>query len=230
MNVKQFLKPDWRNIVIFVLLMVIILSISLYFPDLKITTTSEPTTTTTLELTTTMPATTTTTIPKEPTTLIITKTKSFAPGIPIKIESILPTFDQPINLNDDINIIYVVSVEPSYGTAENVTAIITLPEGVEFVDGTLNWNGNLTPDETISFNTKIKIIKTGNWTLEARADYPLGEGSFYGDRDSICISIKDNEVIIAHGDKSRIDSCDTIPECKDIVLPDGTVIKCTRIR
>lgn len=202
------------NVTLIVLISIIILGLYLYSLNLKIT--PEPTTTTTA-------GETTTTIPKEPTTMIITKTKSFAPGIPIKIESILPTLTQPLKLNDEIDITYTLSVEPSYGTAKNVTATVTLPEGVEFVNGTLNWNGDLELNEPTSFNTKVKIIKTGDWTVEARADYPLGNGSLYLDRDSICISIKDNEVIIAHG------SCDTIPECKDVVLPDGTVVKCTRI-
>lgn len=160
------------------------------------------------------------------TTTIITKTKAFAPSIPIKIESILPTITQPIKLDDEIDILFKISVDPSYGTAENVTVTITIPEGLVFVGGTQNWNGDLKPDEPISFDTKIKIIKTGNWTLEAVAEYPLGGLSKYVDRDKICFSITQNEIIIAQGEDACLQMF-SISECKDIVLPDGTAIRCT---
>lgn len=157
---------------------------------------------------------------EKPRTTVITKTKSFAPGIPIKIESILPERIQPIKLNDEIDIIFRVSVEPSYGVIENVTATVTISEGLILVGGTQNWNGDLKPDEPISFNTKIKIIKTGDWMVEAVANEPITEHGVYLDRDKICISVTDSETIIAHGD------CVSIPECKDTVLPDGTIIRC----
>jgi hypothetical protein len=162
------------------------------------------------------------------TTTIIVKTKSFAPGIPIKIESILPQFTQPIKLGDEIDIIFKVSVDSSYGMAKNVTATIAFPEGLVFVGGTQSWNGDLKPDEPISFDTKIKIIKTGNWTLEAVAEYPLGGLSKYVDRDKICFSITQNEVIIAQGEDACLQMF-SISECKDTTLPDGTIIRCTSI-
>jgi hypothetical protein len=161
-------------------------------------------------------------------TAVITKPKSFAPGIPIKIESILPEFNKSVRLNDEIQITFRVSVDPTYGRARNVTANVSLPEGLMFAGGNISWNGNLEPDSPINFEAKIKIFKIGNWTLEAVALYPLGGGSLYLDREKICFSITQNETIIAQGEDACLLML-SIPECKDMVLPDGTIIKCSTV-
>lgn len=60
---------------------------------------------------------------------------------------------------------------------------VKLPEGFALESGTLSWKGAIAEKGTIEIKSKIRAIKLGNWTIEARGGYSfLGGGYFDTDR------------------------------------------------
>ena len=80
--------------------------------------------------------------------------------------------------------------------APNTTAQITLPEGFELVSGNLSWHGDIVANGQKSFSAIIKSAKTGNWTIEARARYPISNGWYVGS-DYLYISVSKDTALVS---------------------------------
>lgn len=51
--------------------------------------------------------------------------------------------------------------------ADNLTVRINLPEGFELVNGDLTWAGNLSRGSIKELKSNIKLVKVGNWDIQA---------------------------------------------------------------
>ena len=71
---------------------------------------------------------------------------------------------------------------------------ITLPEGIELVDGSIYWEGELGQD-IISYIT-IKPVKAGNWTIEGYVQSPPNGSGYSYDHGFIYLGVIDNNIII----------------------------------
>ncbi|MFH1840082.1 MAG: hypothetical protein ABH849_02945 [Nanoarchaeota archaeon] len=77
---------------------------------------------------------------------------------------------------------------------ETVTNIL-LPEGFELVSGNPTWHGYI-KNEPQQFNIKIKAVKIGNWTIEAKArSPPEGGARFVGD-GNLYISVYEDKGVV----------------------------------
>jgi hypothetical protein len=92
-------------------------------------------------------------------------------------------------LNETAQLTFTITSTSVFG-APNTTAQITLPAGFELISGNLSWHGDIPPDGEESFNLTIKSVKIGNWTIEAKAGYPVPDG-WYGDEDRLYILVYD---------------------------------------
>jgi hypothetical protein len=59
----------------------------------------------------------------------------------------------------------------------NVTLTITLPSGIELIQGDLSWHGDLTKDEKIVKDLTIRVTTPGEWIVKAYADTDMGHGA-----------------------------------------------------
>jgi len=82
----------------------------------------------------------------------------------------------------------------------NTNAKINLSEGLELMEGSLNWQGDIVGDAQKEFKIKVRAVKNGEWIVEANAKYIIDETSWYGDVERFYILVKDEEVLIS--DKS----------------------------
>ena len=60
--------------------------------------------------------------------------------------------------------------------AHDVTARIILPEGLEKVDGDLEWQGDIIRGTTSTLNATVKSVKTGDWKIVALASSGKSDG------------------------------------------------------
>ena len=72
--------------------------------------------------------------------------------------------------------------------ASNVSAKFILPEGFEFVNGNLNWNGGLKENQPMQLKATIKAVKTGEWTII---------GAVSGANDYLYITVNENSASIS---------------------------------
>jgi|GEM_PF-3509651 len=73
--------------------------------------------------------------------------------------------------------------------AATTNATITLPSGAKLVSGTLEWQGELAPDEPQTLTATIRFVEEGNWTLEAKALSPQETGDVWGDASYIYLYV-----------------------------------------
>jgi len=83
----------------------------------------------------------------------------------------------------------------SYGAS--VTVSITLPAGFAVVHGSTSWLGDIAGSASIELRTVIAAVRTGNWTIEARAGYFLTEGSWYGDVDRLYVYMTERSTYVS---------------------------------
>jgi hypothetical protein len=81
--------------------------------------------------------------------------------------------------------------------APNTSAQIILPDGFKLVSGELSWQGDIAPNGQESFKFTIKSVKTGNWTIEAKAGYLFGEDGWYGNIDDLYISVSEETALVS---------------------------------
>lgn len=72
--------------------------------------------------------------------------------------------------------------------APNTTIIIELPEGFEYIDGNLSWNGDIQQNETVQISAKLKTVVEGEWKIKAWAHSSQPDGSF-GKGDILYITV-----------------------------------------
>ncbi len=86
-------------------------------------------------------------------------------------------------LNQTVNLTFRVVAHYN----ETVSLNISLPEGLEFINGNLTWEGFLDKSETLQINATVKAIKVGKWTLMAFGG-PLLNKKYDGDVIYISVS------------------------------------------
>ncbi len=92
---------------------------------------------------------------------------SSAPASDIKVDLSLtgsPMLGQPVQVRA------VFVLQEHYKYAQNVTACIVLPDGIEPDSSSkLEWQGDMVPGTSYEISATIKAVKTGDWRIEARA-------------------------------------------------------------
>ena len=79
----------------------------------------------------------------------------------------------------------------------NTNAKINLSEGLELIEGNVNWQGDIVGDAQKEFKIKVRAVKSGEWVVEANAKYIIDETNWYGDVERLYILVKDDEVLIS---------------------------------
>ena len=113
------------------------------------------------------------------------------PSIPIEVH--LSISNAPA-LNETAEITCTIT---SVFAAPNTSAQIILPDGFKLVSGELSWQGDIAPNGQESFKFTIKSVKTGNWTIEAKAGYLFGEDGWYGNIDDLYISVSEETALVS---------------------------------
>jgi hypothetical protein len=72
---------------------------------------------------------------------------------------------------------YHVEVSATRWQVPHVALTITLPSGVELIEGDLSWRGDLAQDEKVIKDLTIRVITPGEWIVKAYADTDMGTGS-----------------------------------------------------
>lgn len=99
------------------------------------------------------------------------------------IFSHVPKLNEPVDLT-----MMVFSKVDSPGTV----ASISLPESAELLDGSPSWRGDLKAKEPVFIGARLKIIKEGDWVIEAKAQRCLGEGENWGDIEQVSLHVGEN--------------------------------------
>lgn len=60
-------------------------------------------------------------------------------------------------------------------------ATVTLPVGATLLEGDLEWQGSLTPEQPETIVATIRFVEEGNWTIAAKALSPQEGGDVWGD-------------------------------------------------
>lgn len=81
--------------------------------------------------------------------------------------------------------------------ARGVTALVTLPEGFEKVDGDLEWKGDLKPGESHTSTAAVKATATGDRELIAKAEFENGPGSRYVGLASLYVSVSETGATVS---------------------------------
>lgn len=85
----------------------------------------------------------------------------------------------------------------------NTHSTITLPQGAILLDGTLEWQGNLEPNQNQFLQVKIMFVEEGNWTLKGNVLNPFESGDIWGDAAHIYLYVAE--------DRSHIGFSNTTP-------------------
>jgi hypothetical protein len=86
----------------------------------------------------------------------------------------------------------------------NVTIWVVLPEGVELVAGSLEWQGSLTANHLQSYELSIRVIQEGDWRLRIGAFSTLSANNGYQDTETLHLISAFNSTSVVPGGEYRI--------------------------
>jgi len=86
---------------------------------------------------------------------------------PIVLNITVSDFTKPEGLNSEANL--TVTVTPKQDIS-NASMKISLPEGIQLVNGNLTWSGNLIANISVALNVRIRIIELGDWHIFANVE------------------------------------------------------------
>lgn len=129
--------------------------------------------------------------------VVINKDISGAPSSPMDLELSATQFsdDKTSEITAKISKREGYPIEAVNWT--NTNAKINLPEGLELVEGDVNWQGDIVGNDQKGFKIKVRAVQNGEWTVEASAKCTVDETNWYGDTESFYVLVKDNEVLIS---------------------------------
>ena len=81
--------------------------------------------------------------------------------------------------------------------ATNTTANITLPNEIELIDGSIQWNVSLIENITSNHTITIKVNTTGNLSIETRARDPPSGSTYMGARKIVYLNVTDSDTSIS---------------------------------
>jgi hypothetical protein len=108
------------------------------------------------------------------------------------------SFSEPPVLNKIVQVTAVFSIFKDFKyDLHDVTAKVILPEGIEKVDGELEWKGDIAYGTTHSLTAKVRSIQTGEYVVEARAYcVPSKIENYVGDA-ILYISVTENGAVVS---------------------------------
>jgi len=86
---------------------------------------------------------------------------------PIVLNITVSDFTKPEGLNSEANL--TVTVTPKQDIS-NASMKISLPEGIQLVNGNLTWSGNLIANISVALNVRVRIIELGDWHIFANVE------------------------------------------------------------
>jgi hypothetical protein len=93
-------------------------------------------------------------------------------GIPIDFGLRAPLF---VDVGEEIVLTFSLIAEEDM---KNVTAVVELPEEFIFIDGVLNWTGDLKKEQEVTFQATIKPTKEGRFQVLGIVKYDSNEVGF----------------------------------------------------
>lgn len=118
-----------------------------------------------------------------------------APSLPIEARlsfSEPPILGKPVEVTATFNLIEIYE-----DVARDVTARIILPEGFELVSGGVEWYGDFFPGDSYTLDATVKSVKTGDWKIEARAEFSPGEGSYLVGSTVLYVSVSETGATVS---------------------------------
>lgn len=109
-----------------------------------------------------------------------------APTSPMSIQLSIST-PPALNQMADVRALVQSSVE-----APNTKAEIVLSEGFILVNGVLSWTGDLAKGGHVELLATVKAIKTGEWTIEARAISNFTRDSYFGSSAALRLLVSES--------------------------------------
>ena len=113
-----------------------------------------------------------------------------APSVPVHVTL---TVSSPPALNEVAQLLASVTSDTD---AENLIIEVSLPKGMSRITGDLSWTGDVRAGSTSSLSLTVKAIAIGNWTVRAKAGYPVA-GGWYGDVAEITLSVQEHAGFVA---------------------------------
>ncbi len=86
----------------------------------------------------------------------------------------------------------------------NVTIWVVLPEGVELVSGSLEWQGSLTANHSQSHELSIRVTQEGDWRLRIGAFSTFSANNGYQDTETLHLIASEDTVRVVLGKSYRI--------------------------
>jgi hypothetical protein len=87
--------------------------------------------------------------------------------------------------------------------APDTSVQITLPEGLELVQGSLRWQGTIPANETRELQVSVRPVRTGPWTILAGAQSHLPGGALFGRQTSLSVDIDGAQPVATEGPSSQ---------------------------
>jgi len=109
-----------------------------------------------------------------------------APTSPMSVQLSIST-PPALNQMADVRAVVRSTVE-----APNTKAEIILSEGFILVNGVLSWTGDLAKDGYVELLATVKAIKTGEWTIEARAISNFTSDSYFGSSAALRLLVSES--------------------------------------
>ena len=107
------------------------------------------------------------------------------------------TFSEPPILGKEVELTATfVLTASAYAKASDVKAEIVLPEGIQKVEGDLQFQGDFVNGQTYEIKATVKSTKTGLWEIEAKAFFAPGEGLYLGGTKVLYLNISENSATV----------------------------------
>ncbi len=112
-----------------------------------------------------------------------------------------PSPASPISLEMDISYITGTRVGAeagftvtllSDGDADDVSLSLDVPPGLVLMSGDRTWTGDLQDRVPVTLGYLVHAIEIGDWRLEASAKWYFTPDSWYGDKDELCILLRND--------------------------------------
>lgn len=137
----------------------------------------------------------------------------------------------PMNVNISLSGIsaigeegYLVVSVNSEEPAINTEIKVSIPEGFSKVSGNLSWVGDIAVGQTIEVQTRVKIMKVGDWIVRGEA-ISRSNGAIFGKSAFLYVAVSENGVTVSR--ESIAVPGDNVMECVNVI---GSVDKSDEVK
>lgn len=81
----------------------------------------------------------------------------------------------------------------SVANLSDVNIVIELSDGLELVDGSLQWHGNLVKEQKVELSATVKPVQTGNYLITCTAEYMVDDNRWTILEDVVHLSVTKSE-------------------------------------